>query len=79
MIVLKCSGCKLNERRKGHCLFICLLITEELKGRMCPAGGSFSVMEGGVCKKKKKIEQYIQVFLLNVLFAEIFSKFSVLG
>jgi hypothetical protein len=46
---------------------------------MCPAGGSFSVMEGGVCKKKKKIEQYIQVFLLNVLFAEIFSKFSVLG
>lgn len=54
MIVLKCSGCKLNERRKGHCLFICLLITEELKGRMCPAGGSFSVMEGGVCKKKKK-------------------------
>lgn len=77
MIVLKCSGCKLNERRKGHCLFICLLITEELKGRMCPAGGSFSVM--GVGCAKKKLEQYIQVFLLNVLFAEIFSKFSVLG
>lgn len=59
---------------EDRCLFICLLITEVLKGTAVPCWREGD--GGGVHKKKKGI---YTVFLLNVLFVKFFSKFFMLA